>query len=223
MIHTTEEFKLFLLSCPLRKFPKGRIVLYQGELPQYTYFIKRGVIKAYSITELGEEKIATFISNNELFPLVWPNDPNSVALYYYEALSDVEMYLISRDKLMPFLESNKKAMEYMLQYSIANYSTSLIRITALQQPKAQDKIAYILHHLMLRYGAPTESGKYEINLNLTQQDIAGYIGLTRETTALELNKLKRRSVISYRNKRYTVDKTKLLTLINEDSLSSVEA
>lgn len=212
------SIQLFLQTCPLRKFHKGRIVLYQGEIPQYTFFIKKGVIKAYSITQLGEEKIATFLTDDEVFSSFLPGKKNLAALYYYEALTDCEIYLIPREKLMNYLESNPTAMMEMLKYSMVNYTSSLMRVTALQQPKAQDKIAYVLYHLMQRYGIEDKNGLYEIGIHLTHQTIASYIGLTRETIALELSKLKRKNIISYKNQRYIVDKDKLLNLINEDSL-----
>lgn len=221
-MQTSTDIQSFLATCPVRRFQKGRIVLYQGEVPQYTFYIKKGVIKAYSITQLGEEKIATFLTEDEVFPSFLPSKKNAAALYYYEALTDCELYLIPRDKLSEYLEKHPAAMMEMLKYSMVNYTSSLMRVTALQQPKAQDKIAYVLYHLMQRYGIETKEGLYEIGIHLTHQTIASYIGLTRETIALELSKLKRKKIVSYKNQRYIVDKEKLLNLINEDSLSNYQ-
>ncbi len=214
--------KSFLHTCPIRRFQKGRIVLYQGEVPQYTFYIKKGVVKAYTITQLGEEKITTFLNDNELFPSLLPTQKNTSAMYYYEALSDAEVYLIPREKMNTYLQSNPAALLDMLQYATTNYTSSLMRVTALQQPKAQDKIAYVLFHLMQRYGTEMKENIYEISIHLTHQTIASYIGLTRETIALELSKFKRRGIISYKNQRYIINKQKLLQLINEDSLSNYQ-
>jgi hypothetical protein len=42
------------------------------------------------------------------------------------------------------------------------------------------------------------------------------VGLTRETTALELSKLKKKGIISYNTQHYTIDTEKLLSLLGAE-------
>ena len=72
-----------------------------------------------------------------------------------------------------------------------------MRLNALQHSRASDKLIYTLHYLALTHGNAQEKNTIEITLDLTHQDFANLTGLTRETAATELNKLKKQGIISY--------------------------
>jgi CRP-like cAMP-binding protein len=42
------------------------------------------------------------------------------------------------------------------------------------------------------------------------------VGLTRETTSVELNRLKKKGVISYKDQYYSVSTSKLLAMLGSD-------
>ena len=80
---------------------------------------------------------------------------------------------------------------------------------------------FTLYYLLFRYGRPTKSGNYSIELGLTHSIIASLVGLTRETTTTELSKLKRQKVLDYNLHNYTVNKQKLERMLGEDSFQDV--
>jgi CRP-like cAMP-binding protein len=99
-----------------------------------------------------------------------------------------------------------------------------MRLNALQHSRASDKLIYTLHYLAVSHGRPTSDPQViEILLALTHQDFANLTGLTRETTATELNKLKTRKVISY-GKRvpYTVNLKQLNALLNDQFIADMQ-
>jgi CRP-like cAMP-binding protein len=67
-----------------------------------------------------------------------------------------------------------------------------------------------------RYGEPKGS-QVRIPLTLTHQNLASMVGVTRETAATEMNRLKKQNILTYENQKYTVDTDRLLNLIGEDS------
>jgi CRP-like cAMP-binding protein len=98
-----------------------------------------------------------------------------------------------------------------------------MRLNALQHSRASDKLLYTLHYLALSHGHKVAPQVIEIELNLTHQDFANLTGLTRETAATELNKLKRSGVISYdKNKPYRLDVGKLMRVLNDQYISDVQ-
>ncbi len=58
-------------------------------------------------------------------------------------------------------------------------------------------------------------------LELTHVVIADLVGLTRETTAIELNKLKKLGIVKYDSKEYVINKKKLEHHMGEDSFGSL--
>lgn len=204
-----------------RSFKKHSILLYQGEAPRVAYMLTGGAVKAYTINAAGEEQIATFHSNNDVFPSPWIFGRTSVTLYYYEALSDCEALAVDREQLLRIFSAKPEYTAAALDYFATNYTGLLMRITALEQSRAREKIMFTLYYLLFRYGKEVKPDRYIIDLTLTHSVIASLVGLTRETTTTELSKLKQQQVLEYTTRTYTVDKKKLERLLGEDSFSDV--
>jgi DNA-binding XRE family transcriptional regulator len=63
----------------------------------------------------------------------------------------------------------------------------------------------------------------QINLRLTQQDFANLVGITRETAATELNKLKKTGAIFYSpGIFYRVKIAKLAQLLNDQFIAEIK-
>jgi DNA-binding transcriptional regulator LsrR (DeoR family) len=68
----------------------------------------------------------------------------------------------------------------------------------------------------VRYGHDVRQNVVKVSLPLTQQDLANFMGLTRETTGIELKRLEKSGVISYNRQNYIVRTDKLNELLDED-------
>lgn len=216
-----EAFQPFLKTLMTKKFQQGNILVYQGEVPKSAYIVKTGIIKLYNITAQGDERIAAFKLPGDMFPTTWSFEKVASAFYYYEAQTDGEMYVMPSDVFHKFIIENSAAMHTVANHYLSNYAGSLMRITALEQPKASDKVLYTLYYLVQCYGEEVRPGIVRINIQLTQQMVADLIGLTRETTAAELVKLKKRGVLKYKGREYTIDRSKLIQSIGEDNFKDL--
>jgi CRP/FNR family cyclic AMP-dependent transcriptional regulator len=98
-----------------------------------------------------------------------------------------------------------------------------LRLNALLNLKARDKLVHTLHYLAQTHGQQVKGGMVKINLGLTQQDFANLIGITRETAATELNKLKKLGVVYYSpGVFYQVDMEKINKLLNDQFIAEIE-
>jgi CRP/FNR family transcriptional regulator, cyclic AMP receptor protein len=204
-----------------RPFKKHSILLYQGEAPRMAYVLLSGVVKVYSINSAGEEQIAAFHAKDDLFPAPWIFHKSSSTLYYYEALSDCEVLAVSREDFHKVIDSSPELHKQMLDYFVTNFTGMLMRVTALEQSRAREKIMFTLYYLLFRYGREVRPGMYKVELALTHSTIASLVGLTRETTTTELSKLKRQKVLQYSVHDYSIDKAKLERLLGEDSFQDL--
>ncbi|MGH7142365.1 MAG: Crp/Fnr family transcriptional regulator [Candidatus Saccharimonadales bacterium] len=218
-----ENFHDFLMGYISKSYKKGEIVIFQGEAPRSSYVIKNGVIKIYNLNSNGDEKPVGFHTEDDIFPAPWVFYKAPSALYYYEALTDVDLYHMPRDDYLKFLKGNPEEMFTRLEHSVTDYLGSMMRLNALQHSRASNKLIYTLHYLALSQGRTISPEEVEITLNLTHQDFANLTGLTRETAATELNKLKYLGVITYgKHSLYRV-KTRLLNrALNDQSVAEVK-
>jgi CRP-like cAMP-binding protein len=81
---------------------------------------------------------------------------------------------------------------------ISNYA----RVSALEQTRVSDKIARTLLYMADQFGVLMRPYNTRLQLSVTQQEIANSLGLTRETTNIELKKLEVKQLISYSRKTY---------------------
>lgn len=211
----------FLNKYPTRKLKRGWPLFYQGEIPRSAFVVKSGVIKVYDINESGEEKVVNFNADGDITADAWVFGKSPVALYYYEAFMDTEVYAVPREQLRAFLESDEEMLRFSLDHYVMLYVSAIMHIYALEQTKATEKLVRILQYLGMRYGEQATPNLRRITLRLTHQDLARLIGMTRETTAVELGKLKKRELISYKNQRYLIDLKKMQQAIGEDEFKNV--
>jgi CRP/FNR family transcriptional regulator, cyclic AMP receptor protein len=218
-----QQLSAFLSSYPLRTYKKGEIIVFQGEAPRTSYVISSGVIKAYNLSLDGDEKPVAFYSANDIFPEAWSFGLVPSATYYFEALTkEVKLHLVEREVLMNFIKADPSMLYSVLERQVKLRLSSTMHINALQYSRASDKLLYSLHFLCLNLGDTKKPGELELELNLTHQDLANLTGLTRETTAMELNKLKRSGVISYGPRQpYKLHLNKMASMINDQYIKNV--
>src|SRR4051812_9979471 len=206
--------RTFLERHPTRTFRKGEIIIFQGEAPRHAYVVKSGTVKAYNLSVGGDEKPVAFYPTQAVFPASWVYGKLSSAIYYYEAFTpEVEVHMVDRDDLVNFIKKSPELIFQELDRLLSEQLGGSMRLNALQHSRASDKLIYTLHYLALSHGKPMADKKIEITLDLTHQDFANLTGLTRETAATELNKLKKQGVIDYgKHLPYQLDMARLMQL-----------
>lgn len=210
-----------LLPGTPRTFKPKTPIIYQGEAPRSGFFIRSGIIKAYTLQSNGEEQIAAFFGPGHFFPLPWLFGKISTAVYYYESVELSEVIGVTRDDVDKLIRTNQGIKDALLEHLIQDQAAYLMRITALEQSRAVEKILFTLYYLLYQFGRPLDDDTYTIDIHLTHATIASLVGLTRETTATELNKLKRKSILDYSKKQYTVHRVKLERALGEDSFKEI--
>lgn len=204
-----------------RSIRKQTILYYQGEVPRSASIIKSGLFKVYSINSMGEEQIVSFHGNGDMFPLPWIFNEAGNTLFYYEAVTDCEIISVTKDTLTERIAARPELFQQLFQRLMHIHTGLLLRVTALEQSRATEKILFTLYYLMFHYGKEKKPGIFTIDLKLTQPAIASLVGLTRETTAKCLSQLRRKGIVNYRTHTYTVNKEKFEKFLGEDSFTDL--
>lgn len=216
--------KTFLDRQQVRKFKKGEIIIFQGEAPRHAFAVKSGTVKAYNLSVNGDEKPVAFYAADNVFPASWIYGKLPSAIYYYEAFTpDVEVYLMERNNFVNFIKRSPELLYQEMERLLSDQLGGSMRLNALQHSRASDKLIYTLHYLALTHGKPLNKDVIEITLDLTHQDFANLTGLTRETAATELNKLKKQGIIAYgKNIHYQLNLKKLLQQVNDQFIADIQ-
>lgn len=204
-----------------RSIKKRSILIYQGEIPRQAYVVLSGVFKAYRLGNFGEEQVVGFRTKGDMFPETWIFGKTSSALFYYEALEDSEVLTVEKPVLLELIDTNPDIKEQIFDYMVGGYTGLLMQITALEQSRAAEKLLLMMYYLMFRYGKQTTAGVYRVDLRLTHTTLGSLMGLTRETTTMELGRLKRKKVIAYDSKGFTIYRHELERRLGDESFSSI--
>ncbi len=205
-----------------RQYAKKRTILFQGEIPRGAMILEAGLVKVYGITTGGDQRTVTLLSAGDIFPVECVFDKSRVSLYYYEALTDCTVLSMPKLEFLSALQKNDELREQVFQSYMAHYTSATMHIYALEHSHAQEKLVYILQYLVARFGEKQSDGLVKIELRLSHQDIAEMVGLTRETTAVELHRLKDKGLIDYQRFAYYVNVPLLVQATGSDEFENVE-
>lgn len=211
--HTS--FIEFIKKFPVRRFQKGEMVVCEGLAPRKAYIVKDGFVKVFLTTRNGEEKAVSFATSHDLFPLTWIFGKTDVSLYYYQAYTDSEMFEVPKEELVRHSEDDPDVFRRLFDYSLDLDIDLMQHIHSLEQAKASEKLMHAFNFLTRRFGKRITKSRTRMLLPLTQQDLANFLGLTRETTGAQLKKLQNDGVIHYEHQQYIVHTERLRTLLEE--------
>ena len=210
-----DAFRQFLSKYPCQTYKKGETILLKGDEPKHLYIIESGLVKTYTITAKGDERLVSIDRRGEDFPVGYALHLIDKSQYFYEAFTRCTIRLVPREQYRAHLHSNVESM-YKRQVNMTMLLLStLSRVHALEQSNASDKIAYTLLYMADQLGVILRPYTTRLKISVTQQEIADSLGLTRETASIELRKLEMMKLIAHSRKNYVLHTERLKKYLDE--------
>jgi CRP/FNR family cyclic AMP-dependent transcriptional regulator len=196
-----------------RHFHQGDMIFLQGDPGQMLYLIESGRVRIYVQDDSGQETSVIFYGTGDIFGELAVIDglPRSASAV---ATEDTVVHTLGRDRLRAHLQSSPQlAYNFMKALSVrVRYSTQQVgSLTLLAVPS---RVARKLLELAQQYGQ-VEADGVRINMTLTQSDLAGLIGATRESINKALGHFRRQGFIR-------VDQSHI-TIIDPDALREISS
>lgn len=199
----------FLSEYPILIFEKGQMLLLKDEVPKVIYIIKSGFVKTYTINGSGEERLISIDASGEDIPIGFTVGLIEKSQYFYQAYTRCVVRCVPpADYLRHLVENNDSLIRRHVRITRLLLS-NLMRIEALEQQKASDKVAFTLLYMADRLGGKFLANKAKLQLSITQQEIANALGLSRETAGIMLKKLELQKLIVYSRNSYVLYVEKL--------------
>ncbi|HEX9153210.1 MAG TPA: Crp/Fnr family transcriptional regulator [Candidatus Saccharimonadales bacterium] len=209
----TSSMSEFVRQYPLKSFKRRETIIFQDDQPSTVYYIKSGFIKGYDIDSQGTEQLLWLGTAGDFCPLSWVFDAEPTIPYFFTAMNDVEAYAVRRTDMKNFLDSNFEALRQVTQSLAVRLINTFHHLNAVEKARAEEKIIYCLYFLANRFTEYAEQPMDKVVLPMTHQDIASLAGVSRETAAQELKKLKERGFIQYNKYCFIIHPEKLATAL----------
>lgn len=190
-----------------RTYRKGQIVLHKGDTLNSLYFVNSGYVKMYGITDDGEERIMLIFPPGSIFPIFANliSDEPYILRYFYETMSNSQLCVVPHKDFKALINKNGDAARLLLKYTTKISSDLVARMGLIENKDAQKKIVHLLNYLREICSEEIKPNVYRTNLKITQQDIANMTGLTRETSSIQLKKLKDLGIVKQRRGYLIID------------------
>lgn len=163
------EEKYFLSVLRPRTVRKRQYLLQAGDICRHEIFVNKGLLRAYTSDNKGQEHIVMFASEGWWTSDFYSRLTNTPATLNIDALEDSEVFLIEKDdldKLYEEVEKFNKLFRILLQNSVISQQQ---RILGAMSQTAEERYQAFLK----RYP--------NLEQRVTQQHIASFLGVTPET------------------------------------------
>jgi CRP/FNR family transcriptional regulator, nitrogen fixation regulation protein len=175
-------------------FPRNTEIFGENEPADYVYQVISGSVRTYKILNDGRRQVAGFYLPGDVFGLEFAEGHTFSA----EAIADTKAILVKRSALMALATGN------------ATISRELLAITGRELRRVQDHVLLLVKSaqervvtFLLEMAERARAG-ITVELPMSRQDIADYLGLTIETVSRTLTGLESAAAIEVPTSRRIV-------------------
>ena len=176
---------LALIGAPMR-FTRNAEVYGEDEPAEYLYQVISGGVRKYRMLDDGRRQVVAFYLPGDIFGV----EAGNVHLFSAEAISESQVLLAKRSAVLARAEREK-------QFSTQLWDLMVRELQHMQQhsfvliKSAEERVAGFLLEM-----AGRSSGGASIELPMSRQDIADYLGLTIETVSRTFTQFVQSGIIS---------------------------
>jgi CRP/FNR family nitrogen fixation transcriptional regulator len=168
------------------RFGRNVEIYGEGEPAEYLYKVVSGAVRTYKVLADGRRQIGAFYLPGDIFGLEASDDHAFSA----EAVSDSQVLVIKRSAVMDLAARD------------SGVAQQLWTVTGHELQRAQDHVMLLIKSAQERVAgflvemAKRAPGASTIQLAMSRQDIADYLGLTIETISRTLTQFEKSSAIA---------------------------
>ena len=175
-------------------FGRNEEIYGENEPAEYLYKVVSGAVRTYKVLNDGRRQVGAFYLPGDMFGVETGADHT----YSAEAISDVKVIVIKRSTLEALAESDADVARQL--WKLTRHELQRVQEHILILIKtAQERVAAFLLEMADRIKANNE-----IDLPMSRQDIADYLGLTIETVSRTLSSLEDSAAIGLPTARRVV-------------------
>lgn len=199
---TAEEMEDLTGRGVRRNFRRGAFLMTEGEASDHVIVLLSGRSKVSSYTAEGKEVVLAVRGPGDLLGELSAFD-GQPRLATVSALEPIEALILPSERFTRFLEDQPRVavlLLEMLTHRLRDSARKQVEYGAYDTP---GRVARRLLELVERYGQ-TEGPSVRISLSLTQDELAGWTGASREAVSKALREFRDRGWVSTGRRSITV-------------------
>jgi len=184
---------LDIMGAPV-SFGRNEEIYGEGENAEYLYKVVSGGVRVYKVLDDGRRQIGAFYLPGDVFGLESRDEHSSSA----EALCETRVLVFKRSVVLAQANRDSEVARELWGMTARELQRAQGHILLLIK-SARERLASFLLEMATRM-----SSLNEVELPMSRQDIADYLGLTIETVSRTLTRLESSSAIALQSSRHIV-------------------
>lgn len=163
-----------------RKYAKGQSLILEEQPTDTLFIIQQGQVKLSKMTPQGKEQILHILTAGDFFGELSIFNSDELSNFSAYALKDTSICMLTKTDMELLIMANP-AIAFKLLSTVTKrlaHTENLAQSLATKDPEI--RIAYMILELSDVYGK-NRGGKIHIDLPLSREELANYVGVTRET------------------------------------------
>lgn len=201
---TYEKLDKILVS---KNIKKKQILFYEREIVDKVYFLSRGKVSLFKISEGGERKVIFILKEGEMINGVLADEPKTSAVSC-EVFEDSQILECSSNDLLSIMEDDFQLTKNIL-FNSQNINRRLCRqLKNSISIRMDKKLAAKLYRMGREFGI-YKDGWTLINANLTTVYLADMLGCKRETLSRAMKVLQDENLVKFENRKVYIKQDEL--------------
>jgi len=196
-----QEIEVLVESLGRRTFGKGMIIFHKDSPGQAMYIIESGKVRIFILSESGQEISVNIYGPGDVFGelALLDGSPRSAGAV---AMEKTVAFTLHRDDFLQHLEACPRMARNIIEVLSARLRYTTAYAESMSFLDIYGRVAVKLLELADRYGVQKEG--IEIELRLTQTELASWVGATRESVNKVLGTFRDQGLIEVEGQRITI-------------------
>lgn len=194
MNKTELKIETFFKQFPTATYNKGDVLVRAGEEPEYFFYIERGAVKMSLTTEDGRSLMLHTFFPKSFFSLLSLIEENKNE-YDFTTQLVTTLRKVPREELITFLKENSDVLFDLQTRLLRGLKGMLKRVEQASLAPAINQIASLLIYFSKHFSEPDSESK-RLSVKITHQEIADWLGLSRENVSKQMKVLETENFIT---------------------------
>lgn len=175
-----------------RRYGRNEEIFAEGEEADFVFKILSGTVRLYRVLADGRRQITAFHFAGDVVGL----EPGKLRRMSAETVSDCEIVATPRQTMFHHAEQNNAYARQLWSNAVFELAEAQDHLLLLGRQTATERVVSFLADMAKRQGS-----RNAVNLAMSRQDIADYLGLTIETVSRTITQLAERGALEIATSR----------------------
>jgi CRP/FNR family cyclic AMP-dependent transcriptional regulator len=206
-----KNWETFIEGRNVQVYRKKQVIYYEGNRPQYLYYVQKGKVKSYKSNDEGKELVTALYQEGDFFGYIAMMEGTSYK-DTTEAIEESEVSFIPREEFESLMNRNRNIASKFIRLLAKNVSEKEQQLVNIAYNSLRKKVADAL--IMIQEKLQKGNNEPEV-LKIGRENMAAIAGTATESLIRTLSDFKSQKLIDIRDGNIIIlNKDKLKNLLN---------